>query len=140
MPKGGWPTISVKMDREEIPLRSMAPTKVPDEKWRYIDTQGHGHFWEGSDLPTLKWVVTGKTWVGDEYDGYEIEIGEYRCHLCAEVVEPRKRVTYEPPALGPATFIVAVDGEDFVLSEDQWIRAVGQWEETIREIATQREP
>jgi len=141
MPAVHYPMVGIEFEHESIPVDTLHPSKVPDEKWRFVDANGHGHFWEGKNLPTLEWVVTGTRWVGDEYETTEYEVGEYRCRLCAEVVEPKKRVEYGPKFIsGMATFTVTINDERFVLSEDQYADSVEHWAKGLREIAAGREP
>lgn len=129
-----FPRFSVEIKREQIPVHSMHPTtKVPDEKWRFVDKAGHGHFWDGKDLPTLVWVVTGKQWVGDEYDGEEYDVGEWRCKLCDEVVEPKKKAVYAPQFVdGPTTFLVTVENETFYLTPEQYANSLKGWAREMR--------
>lgn len=133
-----FPRFSVEMQREAIRVDTMSPQKVPDEKWRYVDKKGHGHFWaEGGTgkLPTLEWVVTGKEWVGDEYDGDEYEVGEYRCRLCGEVVEPKKKAVYGPQYIdGPTTFLVTIEGETFRLSPEKYAQAMKNMASDMRRL------
>lgn len=130
-----FPSFSVEINREEIAVDTMIPTKVPDEKWRYVDMNGHGHFWQGDKLPTLEWVVTGTEWVGDEYGGEEYDVGEYRCLLCAEVVEPGRRVTYEPTSIpGPTQVTVTISDESFTVTTDEYAASLIAWREALRGI------
>jgi len=130
-----FPLVSVAFEREVIPIETMMPAKVPDEKWRYVDKQGHGHFWKSTKLPTLEWIVTGTEWVGDEYGEDEYEIGEYRCRLCAEVVEPARRSEYGPRTIhGLGRFTVTIDGEEFLLTEDEYAQSVDTWKQSLRKI------
>jgi len=127
------PMISIEFHREEIPVETMHPEMVPDEKWRFVDANGHGHFWEGEDLPTLEWVVTGAEWYGDEYESWEVEIGEYRCRLCGEVIEPKRLAKYGPKFLpGLATFTVSINGESFILTEEGYAQSVEKWAKILR--------
>lgn len=128
-----WPMISVSVEREEIPVAMMSPVQVPDEKWRYVDKQGHGHFYNEQGLPTLERVVTGTTWIGDEYEGMEVDITEYRCLQCAEVIKPRTRSEYGPSHIpGPTTITVIINGEEFLLSPEQYAESVEDWREALR--------
>ena len=134
-----YPMISIEFQREEIPARTIHPDMVPDDKWRYVDKEGHGHFWDGKKVPTLEWIVTGTEWVGDDYGGDEVEIGEHRCRLCGEVVEPKRKAVYGPGFIpGLATFIVSIDGETFTLTEEQYAESVGEWAKALRKAATMR--
>ena len=89
-----WPLISVAIEREDIAVDVIHQIKVPDEEWRFVDKAGHGHFWRGKKVPTCKLVVTGTTWIGDEYDGEEVEIKEWQCRLCKEIIEPGYRMQF----------------------------------------------
>jgi hypothetical protein len=129
------PRVSVSVERESIPVQSMHPAKVPDPKWRYVDKTGHGHFWEGDDLPTLKWVVTGTAVAGDEYEMYEYEVGEYRCQICDEVIEPGKKLDYGPTHVpGPVTVTVEIDRKVFVLTEEMFSESIDRWREALEAI------
>lgn len=135
MPTAAFPTISIKVEREQMEVTSFTSIDVPDEKWRYVDKAGHGHFWKDGELPTLKWVITGKGWVGDEYDGSEYDIGEYRCKLCEETIKPKKRSEAAKPILGPTTVTLEVAGERFVLTEGQYAESVKAWVKALKTIA-----
>lgn len=127
------PLISIEMQREEIPVATMSPRQVPDEKWRYVDKQGHGHFWKGEELPTLAWVVTGTRWAGDEYESYEYEVGEWRCRYCEEVVVPGKRSEYGPSSIpGPTTYLITINDETFSVTPEEYARSVERWAEALR--------
>jgi hypothetical protein len=135
MPTAMFPMISVSVDREEIETFSFSQQiKVPDEKWRLLDKQGHGHFWAkgGKELPTLEWIVTGTEVYGDEYESYEVEVGEYRCKLCAEVIEPGHRMETPKPILGPTTVTLEVNGETFRLTEEEYAASVDSWLDALR--------
>lgn len=128
-----FPRISIEVKREEIPVDSLSPSKVPDPQWRYVDKKGHGHFWDGKELPTLKWVVTGTRWVGDEYDAYEVKDGEWRCTQCGETIEPKKRTEYGPRYVSGLTWIIlTIDGEHFQLTPEQFGKSVDKWKERLR--------
>lgn len=130
-----FPLFSVEINREAIPVETLLPSKVPDEKWKHVDSHGHGHFWSGEELPTLKWVVTGTEWYGDEYESFEEEIGEYHCRQCGEIVEPGRRTEYSSRiVLGLARITVTIDGEKFSLNEDEYARSIEAWAESLRGI------
>lgn len=133
------PHFSVEYRREEIDVRMMSPSRVQDEQWRYVDKKGHGHFWDSEKLPTLKKVKTGTTWVGDEYDGSEITIYEYRCRQCGETIEPVYKLKYGPDTIpGPAWMIVTVNNEEFQLTPEQYAQSIDAWQESLREIQGER--
>jgi hypothetical protein len=128
-----FPTISVSVEHEQVPVAMMSPAQVPDEQWRYVDKKGHGHFWKKDKLPTLEWVVTGTEWVGDEYDGDEYEVGEYRCKICAEVIKPGKKSDYGPSFVpGPTTITLDINGEQFLLTPELYAESVYRWVEILR--------
>jgi hypothetical protein len=135
------PVVQIEMEREMVNVETMFPAKVPDEKWRFVDSHGHGHFWDGKELPTLEWVVTGTEVVGDEIESEVYEVGEYRCRLCGEVLEPKQRDEWGPTHIpGLATYTITIDGERFALPERLYVAAVERWAEVLREIAAGREP
>lgn len=133
----GIPQFNVNVSRDPVPTRTITPTSVPDEKWRHVDSHGHGHFWDGDALPTLNWVVTGTEWVGDDYDGETVEVGEHRCAICDEVVEPQRRTKNVRSEIvyGPRIFLVSFEDEHFRLSEKQYAECVEAWNEATRKIA-----
>ena len=119
-----WPLVSVSVEREEIPVSTLRPARVPDERWRLVDAAGHGHFWQGNDLPTLDWIVTGK---GGYPDGTEYDIGEHRCKLCGQTVEPGMKDEQPKPVYGPTQITVQVDGDEFLLDEEGYEKSVATW-------------
>lgn len=130
-----YPMINIQFEREEVPVDTFMPSRVPDENWRFVDAGGHGHFWDGDKLPTLEWVVTGTEWIGDGFDAHEEEVGEYRCKLCAEVVNPKRRISYDPRVIpGPARLTVTIGDERFELTEQMYAASVDRWLEALREI------
>ena len=85
----------------------------------------------------MKWIVTDKQWVGDEYDGYVYAIGEWRCRFCDEVIEPKKKTTYAPEFVeGPTTFIVTIEGETFYLSPEEYAQAMRHMASAMREASS----
>lgn len=134
-----YPMVSISIEREEIEMATMFPRKVPDQSWRHVDKKGHGHFWKGKNLPTLEWVVTGATWVGDEYEADEVETGEYRCRICGEVIKPGETVSYDNDrAFMPPLFTIEIGAERFVVREDGYIRSLDAWRDALREIQNER--
>ena len=139
------PLISVMIEREDIPVDTIHPQKVPDEKWRFVDAAGHGHFWETGEektfwLPTLEWVVTGTEWVGEGSDAEEIKVGEYRCKTCGEVIEPKHRTYYGPRTIpGLETFHVrlmtkgAISAKTYVMTRTQYAEAIDAWASVLDE-------
>jgi hypothetical protein len=121
--------ISIAYERELIPVATVMPVLVPDQAWRHVDAAGHGHFWSGKELPTLEWVITGTEWAGDERDGEEVEVGEYRCRLCDdEVVEPGRRTEAQPQFIPSLTaVVVTVNGDEFRLTPEQYQASVQEW-------------
>lgn len=101
--------IEIRFHRETEVVSTMFGTKKPDKGWKHFDAAGHAHAWDGDKLPTLNEVVTGKTWVGDEYDGMEVDISEYRCKVCEEVVDPQYVTDYSPIYVsGPPEYTFAI--------------------------------
>lgn len=128
-----FPRFSVEFQREELPVETLSPSRERDQDWRYVDKEGHGHFWEGSELPTLEWIVTGTRWVGDEYDASEVVEGEYRCPLCREVVEPGWKLSYGPRHVpGPTTVTITIEDEKFYLRPEGYAKAIEKWAEFLR--------
>jgi hypothetical protein len=118
-----YPNFSVKIEMEEFDEIgfSFSTESVPDEDWRFIDKEGHGHFWKGRSLPTLDKIEVGKHWIGDEYDGQEVSEWEHRCRLCAEKVEPKfKNVPIKRPPPMLKWFIVGIGSEEFHLTPEQY--------------------
>lgn len=136
--RGAWPLFSVSIERDMISVDIMARVRVPDPDWRYIDKAGHGHFWKGKKLPTLKQVVVGTQWVGDEYDGDEYDIKEWWCKLCSEPIEPGMREETPAPIPGQTWVTVTIGDEDYVVSPEQYAESVEAWEMALRTICTMR--
>jgi hypothetical protein len=60
-------------------------SREPDPTWRYVDEQGHGHFWRKDDYPTLRRVVLPCTMGhGDECSSE----GYWECRTCGEHIHP----------------------------------------------------
>lgn len=116
--------LEIRFYRETEMVSSLYGVKSPDPGWRYFDKNNHAHAFDGKDLPTLGWIQTGTTWVGDEYDGNEEPVGEYRCLVCNETVEPKYTVSYEPIMVaGPSEYTLKIpagirDQEYPILEED----------------------
>lgn len=91
--------------QEPIIVETMTGVQKPDKSWSYVDLNDHAHVWKGDKLPTLYEKVTGKHWVGDEYDGMEVEDTEMRCKICDEVVVPKYVTDYTPVHVaGPSEY------------------------------------
>ena len=88
--------LEIRFHQETEVVETMHGTRKPDISWLHFDKNHHAHAWDGDKLPTLGEVVTGKAWIGDEYDSQEIDVTEYRCLVCGEVVEPKYVVDYSP--------------------------------------------
>ena len=130
--RGSWPLFSVAIEREDIAVDVMHSITVPDEKWTFVDKKGHGHFWKGKKIPTCKLVVTGTTWVGDEYDGEEIEIKEWHCKTCGQTIEPGYRQEVGPSHIpGPTYVTITINGAEYVLTPEQYAESVAAWEMAI---------
>ncbi len=59
---------------------------VPDEKWRFIDKAGHGHFADGKKYPTLR-LVREREWCEVHEDMEDVE--HFECPHCGETVSPK---------------------------------------------------
>lgn len=140
------PGIEIEMKREDVEVSTLHPTRVPDAKWEYIDGHDHAHRFIGESVPSTKWVVTGTTWVGDCYDAMEVDIGEYRCIKCDDVVEPGYTVTYGVREFVPGLLEITIKTE----FGRYWLRQeeleefqrtpVGDREALARRIAASRDP
>jgi hypothetical protein len=86
---------------------------VLDEKWRFVDEQGHGHFYDETarEYPTLRWVelpcAMGR---GDDCTSE----GYYECRLCAERIQPGTRNAEPQYIRGPRTYRLTVRDGDVV--------------------------
>lgn len=101
--------LEIRFHQETEVVSTMHGVQKPDASWMHFDGAGHAHAWNGEKLPTLHEVVTGKEWIGDAYDGQEIEITEYRCKVCEEVVEPKYFTDYSPIYVsGPPEYTLVV--------------------------------
>lgn len=130
-----FPHVGITVEREDLPFDVMSGSYEPDQEWRHVDRAGHGHFWKGSKTPTLERVVTGTTWVGDEYDGEEFEVAELRCRLCGEVVEPKRRWVPAKPIPGPTTVTLELDGKIYEhLSLEEYAASVREWARAVERI------
>lgn len=130
-----WPRISITTETEEIAVDMIQQLKVPDEKWNFVDKAGHGHFWKGKKIPTCKLVVTGSVWVGDEFEAEEIEVKEWKCKICGEIVEPGYRYESSPTHVPGLTWVaLTIDDESFVLTPDEYAASVDVWREALREM------
>jgi len=130
---------SVSIEREDIAVDVMHSIRVPDEKWTFVDKKGHGHFWSGKKIPTCELVVVGKEWVGDEYDGEEIEIKEWHCRGCGQLIEPGYRMETVPNRVpGPTWVTITIGSEEYVVTSEQYAESVEAWEMALRTICTMR--
>lgn len=135
-----WPMFSVQVEREDIAVDVIHSIKVPDEEWRFVDKAGHGHFWKlfskkPSTIPTCVLVVTGTEWVGDEYEAEEIEIKEWKCKLCTEIIKPGYRQELAPTHVpGPTWVTVTINDETFVLTPEQYAWSVDAWRDALRDL------
>lgn len=103
------PGLEIRFEQETQMVETMLGVKKPDKDWRFVDKQGHIHAWIDDQLPSLGKHVTGKTWVGDDHDGYEIDVTEYRCLVCLAVVEPKYTTSYEPQFVkGPPRYYLMI--------------------------------
>jgi hypothetical protein len=103
------PGVEVRFHQESMVVDEMLGTRKPDKAWKHIDSQGHAHAWFDDELPTVEEVVIGKEWYGEGADAYEVDVTEYRCRVCAEVVKPKYVVTHEPSYIkGPPEYTLVL--------------------------------
>ena len=136
--------LSIEFHREAIRVDTVVGERVADPRWKHTDTNGHVHAFAGEELPSLEWVVTGTEWVGDEFDSSEIEVGEYRCRVCGEMVKPRWNRDYSPrfiPGLLDAK-VSTDDGRVYLLRSDEieTLSAAADKEAAAWAIVDSREP
>ena len=117
------PGLEIRFEQSTEVIETMLGVRKPDPNWKHVDRSGHLHAWVDDKLPTLGEHVTGKTWVGDEYDGCEVDITEHRCLVCAAIVEPKYVVSHEPQYVrGPASYFLVVhpgwEPREFPIPED----------------------
>lgn len=114
---------SLDVNVEQIEVTSNMPRRDP--AWEHTDGQGHNHRYDGSELPTLVWVVDTEDYIVDEGDGYWEEYpgtGHYECRQCGEVIQPGMR----PPSMfreyvpGAKTATLTCDGVPYYLTMEQW--------------------
>lgn len=128
-----FPLISMSVEQEQYTADVLSRVKVPDEKWTFVDKAGHGHFWKGKKVPTCKLVVTGSYWVGDEVESEEVEIKEWKCKTCDEIIEPGYRYETSPTHVpGPTWVTLTLDDETFVLTPEAYVASVEAWRDALR--------
>lgn len=76
------------IEREMIDVTSALP--YPSETWRATDINGHEHYRENGEYPTLNYVIDSvETWFcADCNEEHTDTTGHYECRLCGEIVEP----------------------------------------------------
>lgn len=140
-----FPRFGVSFEREDVRVETMYPQRVPDEEWRVVDTNGHGHFWKDGELPTLDKVKIGEQYVGDEIDGEVYPVYEYRCSQCEEVIEPGYTLKYRPSHVPGLLWITVTftdppepgtirEPESHRLTPEQYLETVNGWRDLIREV------
>lgn len=103
------PGIEIRFHQETEVVHSMHGVRKPDKNWIVFDSHAHAHAWSGDELPTLYEKVAGTTWVGDEFDGQEVDVTEWRCKVCDEVVTPRYVTDYSPVYIeGPPQYTLVI--------------------------------
>lgn len=116
-----WPGYELTVENDGQWVHTDMPG--PDPDWRFVDAQGHGHFYKDKDgaYPTLTWVSVPCTMGhGDDCDAE----GWYECRLCAERIQPGTKA--QPPAWvsGVITYRLRVaDGgrwTSYVFGGQQW--------------------
>lgn len=132
-----YPLVQVEVERDVEEIRTLSPRREPNPTWTLIDSHGHGHFWKDGGLPTLYEKVVGSTWVGDEIDGDEVPITEFRCRSCDEKVEPGYRMNHEPtiiehPPIFTVTFLSETPVEVYHLTGEIYRQSIKAWREWIQ--------
>ncbi len=79
-----WPGYELKIDQQSELVWTDLP--AADERWTFVDQQGHGHFWKDG-YPTLTWVSEPCTMGHDDCDAE----GHYECKACSEAIRPGTR-------------------------------------------------
>lgn len=142
--RGAWPMFSVQIEREDIAVDVIHEITVPDEKWRFIDKAGHGHFWKlfskkPSTIPTCELIVVGTRWVGDEYDAEEIDVKEWQCRTCGETIEPGYRKERPPTHVpGPTWVKITMEGHEYTLTPEQYAASVAEWEKALQKLCSRQ--
>lgn len=77
-----------------------------DPKWRGTDSNGHEHYYERFEYPTLDYIVDAEHWCnGDEGAPHDPHMAtdesHYECKVCREVVKPGI-IPPTRPSLSPA--------------------------------------
>lgn len=118
-----WLGYEVEIDRPG----EFAHTDMPaaDERWTYVDQEGHGHFWKDKGYPTLVWRPEPCTMGHDDCDAE----GQYECRICGEEIRPGTRRADPIWIAGPVSITLRVRDTSTVrtyrLSEDQWAALQG---------------
>lgn len=113
-----YPGISIYYDEEIEEVFSFNSVQKPDPAWKFLDKEGHLHSFVDGKLPTLEEVVIGKTWVGDEWDGQEVEHRTTRCKLCGEEVKPKFNLVSEPNYIrGIPRYTLELGGHKYPIDE-----------------------
>ena len=130
-----WPLISVAIEREDIAVDVIHQNKVPDEKWRFVDKAGHGHFWKGKKLPHLqarrRWQAMDRRRVRrrrGRHQGVAVQDlrSDHRTRLSTQLAPtPRPRSNL---------VTVTISDEEFVFTPEQYAESVEGWLEATRQI------
>lgn len=103
------PGVEIHFHQETEQFAMLNGQRVPDESWKEVDKNGHGHAFFNGKLPTLELVQTGVQYVGDAYDGCEIPITHYECLICREEVEPKYKISYDSVRVaGPPQYTLMI--------------------------------
>lgn len=131
-----WPGIEMEFEQggEWITSDSL----VADEMWRHVDSNGHGHFWDGG-FPTLTWIAEPCTMGhGDDCTAE----GHYECTICGETIRPGTRPA-EPvwvPGVSRYTMTVHDAGrtDRYVFGGDEMERLNEAVREVVRTVLVDR--
>lgn len=103
-----WPGFELEIDRPGEFVYSDLP--AADERWTFVDQEGHGHFWKDKGYPTLTWVVEPCTMGHDDCDGE----GHYECSICGEEIRPGTRTADPIWIAGAVSYTLKVMGDGMV--------------------------
>jgi hypothetical protein len=78
------PLGELTIETEMVDVTSNLPR--PDKNWRFTDENGHEHYWQDNDWPTLVTVVDETYWCEDCGDDHQNT--HLACAICGVTVEP----------------------------------------------------
>lgn len=93
---------------------------APDPNWRFEDTEGHLHAFDGEKLPTLKAVITGARWCDECGESHKHV--SYICKRCRKPIEPvylsmaETKAQQQAPTQQHTQFFQTVPGGSYIRS------------------------